>query len=88
MSVNMFENTSMALREIAEEIRFRTENPGSVDVSGAYNPEGFDDEDGPGSDLSSYEKDGLKAILQMALDIVENAGGTDALYEAIENFNS
>jgi len=90
MAINMsyckFENTSMALRECVEEIGFRTENPGSVDF-GIYNPEGYDDEDGD-YEMSSYEKNGMKAILQMALDIVEGAGGVDALYETIENFDS
>ena len=90
MSVNMnyckFENTSMALRECMEEIRFRLENPGSVDL-GVYNPNGYDDECREDDEMSSYEKDGLRSILQMALDIVEDAGGVDDLYAAIEEMN-
>ena len=84
MSYCKFENTSLALQECADEIQYRTENFGDIDL-GEYNPEGFEDDDEYVGQLSEHERRDLKAILQMTLAIVENAGGLDELQSAIEN---
>lgn len=80
MSYCKFENTAAAMRELHEELIARLENPGTVELAQA---DEYGNIEGGADNMSVYEIEGLRDILSMCIEIVETAGGTDELIEAI-----